>query len=122
MSSGNNYNVNAGTQGANIVNSRVDNLNVTLYNTGQPGHQIDIFETFSKYKQWACKEKAHSIVRKKLKQLVIDGKHCKIERKLKGDEGKFTEDQKSPKIIGIQAAQTLLNFVRRTKVSNIWEA
>ena len=90
MSSGNNYNVNKGTQGATIVDSRVDNLSI---NIGQPDHQIDISKTFAKYKNWLCEEKEHIKVRKKLKQLVINGEHCHIKRKLKGNDGEFSEDQ-----------------------------
>ena len=93
MSSGNHLNVNTGTQGANIVNSKVDNLNVTQYNTCQPDPQIDISKTFCKYKNWICEEKEHLIVRKKLRQLDMNGKHCHIKRKLKGNEEQFPEDE-----------------------------
>ena len=90
MSSGNHLNVVTGTQGANIANTTVDNLNI---NIGQPNHQIDISETFSRYKNWICEEKEHLIVRKKLRQLDINGKHCHIKRKLKGRKGEFPEDK-----------------------------
>ena len=66
------------------------NVNI---NMGQFDHQIDILEVFSKYKQWIREEKEHSIVRKQLKHLVIDGKHCQIKRKLKGNTGEFSEDE-----------------------------
>ena len=66
------------------------NVNI---NMGQSDHQIDILEVFSKYKQWIREEKEHSIVRKQLKHLVIDGKHCQIKRKLKGNTGEFSEDE-----------------------------
>ena len=68
MSSGNHLNVVTGTQGANIVNSPVNNLNI---NIGHPDHQIDISKTFAKYKKWICEEKEHLIVRKKLKQKLM---------------------------------------------------
>ena len=50
-----------------------------------------ISKSFVKYKKWISEEKEHSIVRKKLKQLSIDGKICQIKRKLKGNEGEFSE-------------------------------
>ena len=57
-------------------------------------HQIDILKIFSKYKQWVCEEKEHLIVGKQLKQLVINGKQCKIKRKLIGmDRMEFPEDE-----------------------------
>ena len=90
MSSSNHLNVNTGTQGANIVNSKVDKLNIHIR---QPDPQIDISKTFAKYKNWICEEKEHLIVRKKLRQLDINGKHCHIKRKLKGNDGEFTEDE-----------------------------
>ena len=64
------------------------NVNI---NMGPSDHQINILEVCSKYKQWIRVEKEHSIVRKQLKQLVIDGKHCQIKRKLKGNNGEFSE-------------------------------
>ena len=92
-------NNNSGTQGANIVNSTVDKINITQNNTvHQPDHQIDILEILSKYKQWMHEEREHSIVRKKLKQLFINGKHCQIKRKLKGNNGEFSEDELLNKI------------------------
>ena len=90
MSSGNHLNVNTGTQGANIANSKVDNLSI---NIGQPDPQIDLSKTFSKYKNWISEEKVHLIVRKKIRQLDINGKHCHIKRKLKGNDGEFTENE-----------------------------
>ena len=89
-SSSNNHNVVTGTQGANIVKSRVDNLNI---NIGQPDPQIDITKTFAKYKNWVSEEKEHSLVWKKLKQLEINGKQYQIKRRLEGREGKFPEDE-----------------------------
>ena len=89
------HNDNSGIQGANISNSTVDNINV---NINQPQHQIDISESFVKYKKWVSEEKEHSIVRKKLKQLSIDGKYCQIKRKLKGKLGEFLEDELLNKI------------------------
>ena len=45
-----------------------------------------------------CGEEEHSIVRKKLNQLYIDGKHCRIKRKLEGSKGGFPEDELLSKI------------------------
>ena len=83
-------NDNSGIQGANIVNSTVGNIHITQ--NSKVHHQIDISENFVLYKKWISEE-AHLIVRKKLKQLDIEGKHCKIKRKLKGSEGEFPEDE-----------------------------
>ena len=67
--------------------------------TSSHDQQIDILKIFSKYKQWVCEEKEHLIVGKQLKQLVINGKQCKIKRKLKGYDGvKFSEDELLNKI------------------------
>ena len=88
------HNDNSGIQGANIVNSTVDKINVQI---NQPNHQIDISKTSAKYKKWVNEEE-HSIVRKKLNQLSIDGKHCQIRRKLKGNEGEVSEDDLLNKI------------------------
>ena len=99
MSSSLNVNYNSGTQGANIVNSTVGTIQITQNSTvQQPQHQIDISETSAKYKKWVSEEKEHSIVRKKLKQLSIDGKYCQIKRKLKGKLGEFPEDELLNKI------------------------
>ena len=84
-------NNNSGTQGANISHSTVQgNINI---NFGQSDHQTDIMEIYAKYKEWVREEKEHTIVRKKLKQLNINGKRCQIKRKLNGSEGKFPEDE-----------------------------
>ena len=86
-----NHNDNSGIQGANLVNSPVHgNVNISI---GQPDQKLDILEVFSKYKQWMREEKAHSIVRKKLKQLVINGNLCRIKRKLKVNNAEFQEDE-----------------------------
>ena len=78
------------------MNSPVQgNINV---NIGQPDHQIDISKTFAKYKNWICVEKEHLIVRKKLRQLDINGKYCHIKRKLRGKLGEFPEDEFLTKI------------------------
>ena len=99
-----NHNENRGTQGANIVNSTIDNpsfivgQNIVNITIRQPDHQTDILEILAKYKEWVCKEKEHSLVRKKLKQLVINGKHCLIKRRLEGSEGEFPADELLNKI------------------------
>ena len=68
----------------------METLNITQ---NSAVHQVDILEIFSEYKQWIREKKEHSIVRKKLKQLVINGKHCQIKRKLKGNNAEFSEDE-----------------------------
>ncbi len=86
-----NHNDNSGIQGANLVNSPVKgNVNINIV---QPDQKIDILEILSKYKQWMREEKEHLIVRKKLKQLVINGNPCQITRKLKGNKGEISEDK-----------------------------
>ena len=98
MSSGNNYNDNTGTQGANMVNCEVENLNITQYNIDRSHHQINIFEIFAKYKHWVREENEHTQMRRKLKQLVINGKHCYIKTKLKGKGMEFPADEILDKI------------------------
>ena len=85
------HNNNSGTQGANISHNAVKgNINIKF---GQSDHQTDIMEIYANYKEWVREEKEHSIVRKKLKQLDINGKRCQIKRKLKGSERKFPEEE-----------------------------
>ena len=95
MSSSLNVNYNTGNQGANIVNSTVGNIHITQ--NSKVHHQIDISENFVLYKKWISEEE-HLIVRKKLKQLSIDGKYCQIKRKLTGKLGQFLEDELLNKI------------------------
>ena len=92
MSSGNtdNVNLNTGTQLANLSNSTLQNSTLII---NQPDHQIDISEILAKYKQWVREEKKHSLVRKKLNQLVINGEDCHIKRSLKANDGEFPEDE-----------------------------
>ena len=78
-----NYNDNSGIQGANFKDTTVKgDVNI---NIGHPEQKTPSSEIFPQYKQWVREEKEHSIVRKKLKQLVIDGKQFQIKRKLKGN-------------------------------------
>ena len=84
------------------MKSTVGNINITQNGTvQQPQHQIDISESFVQYKKWVSEEKEHSIARRKLRQLVINGNLCQLKLKLrsmKGSEGEFPEDELLNKI------------------------
>ena len=78
-----------GTLGGNFVNSTVTNSTFNI--NSQPDQSINISKILAQYKNCLLKEKGNSLVSKKLKQLVINGKHCHIERTLSRNGVKFSE-------------------------------
>ena len=101
----NNLNVNEGVQLGAYFNSTVTNptynYNVT---NAPPQQQSDLSQILAPYKKWILDEEENSQLRRKLKQLNVNGELCYIERKLKGNGEVFS-------------AEELLKSIPRSKTS-----
>ena len=84
-----------GAQGGNFVSSTVNN---PVFNISQTDPPIDISRIRAQYTEWVLAEKENSQLRRKLKQLVINGEHCHIKRTLIRNGGKFSTDDLLKKI------------------------
>ena len=85
-----------GAQGGNFVSSTVNNPVFNISHQTDP--PIDISRIRAQYTEWVLAEKENSQLRRKLKQLVIDGEHCHIKRTLIRNGGKFSTDDLLNKI------------------------
>ena len=90
----NNLNVNEGVQLGAYFNSTVTNptYNYNITNA-PPEQQTDLSQILAPYKKWILDEEENSQLRRKLKQLNVNGELCHIERKLKENEGEFSAEE-----------------------------
>ena len=78
-------------QGVSAINSTIHGLTVNI--NQQQEQQSDISQILAPYKKWILDEEENSQLRRKLKQLNVNGELCYIERKLKGNGEEFSAEE-----------------------------
>ena len=78
-------------QGVNAINSTIHGLSVNI--NQQNEQQTDLSQILAPYMKWILDEEENTQLRRKLKQLNVNGELCYIERKLKGNGEVFSAEE-----------------------------